>query len=674
MKSQLQLLMGLMDDIHRLHSGVKGLERDKITLKSRYEHEGFSFFTIALSSFCDSLDRGLADGCLTCPMGFSKVPRGALPRFLSGLLCQVFDSASGYLKEDPAIDAILSIRQLCRFFKKVVPTNQQENSLDKSARNTFRETDVNCGIDGLSQSRQRLLSTCSGYVNNSSCLRTFEDSSPRHGPGGVYERALPNQKWSEVVEAFDSERFDVRTYGLDSFRDAKNISENESNCHVVLLQAGSNELRSIDVRFSSIEHDELRRSRARAAYRGRLLRTCYSPLAGRYQRDCLARHLGVSNSRGNAATDARFVSSDLSKRISRLISVPKSSTSRRTITIEPCWLQFLQQALNSKLRKSIESDRLLRLSLDLTDQSLSQQLALEGSRTQAWVTIDLKSASDLLSNELVELCFSRSSPELLELLMETRSLLIKDGDNLYPLKKYAGMGNATTFPVQSICYTLIVVAAIHEQWGVRPTRKSMRRAFECVRVFGDDIIVRSEYSRHVCDWIEAAGLKVNQKKSFLSGYFREACGVDAYKGTDVTPVYVRVDPVSSTCDPSHLASLVASSNSLFMRGYYKASNLLKEVVEKRLGRLPLVRSNSAVLGWHTRLEACSISRWNKDLHRFEVRGLKVVSRRTRDPLDGWSALLKFFLTPLIQRHKDHLSFVTRKFDIKLAKCWESVYC
>lgn len=137
-----------------------------------------------------------------------------------------------------------------------------------------------------------------------------------------------------------------------------------------------------------------------------------------------------------------------SGRNARLITVAKNSTSRRTITVEPLLCQFIQQGLNTALRDSINECRVLSNCLALTDQSKNQHLALEGSRLDNWATIDLKSASDLLSVKLVESVF-RHHGLFLDHMMDSRSSSIYADvtKSQHVLAKFAGMGNALTFPV-----------------------------------------------------------------------------------------------------------------------------------------------------------------------------------------------------------------------------------
>jgi hypothetical protein len=352
----------------------------------------------------------------------------------------------------------------------------------------------------------------------------------------------------------------------------------------------------------------------------------------------------------------------------RVVTVPKSCSALRTITVEPCLNQFVQQGYNARLRDCISRDPVLRQTLVLSDQRPNQELALNGSRTGDWCTIDLSSASDLLSLQTVVAVFAHR-PRFLEGILRCRTPRATVGSNTIVLKKYAGMGNATTFPIQSVAFAMIATAAILGQTKELSYEKVLR-ASRNVQVFGDDIIVQSEHFEAVADWIKCFGLKINRSKTFSEGNFRESCGVDAYGGTDVTPCYLRHDPAGPYKDPSHVASLVESSNHLWLSGYYQASEFIRTSVESSIGRLPLVRKDSHGLGWHTRLDATEIQRWNPSLHRFEVRTCVLTPRRREDALSGYPALIKYFHLPQIgEDDPTHLSSSVRKFSLNLRRRW-----
>jgi hypothetical protein len=333
---------------------------------------------------------------------------------------------------------------------------------------------------------------------------------------------------------------------------------------------------------------------------------------------------------------------------------------------------FIQQGLNGVLRDHINEDPVLSNCLALTDQSWNQKLALDGSRTGKWSTLDLSSASDLLSYELVQEVFGRISPRFFTRMIECRSGYALDGKVPRMIRKFAGMGNALTFPVQSVVFATLAMTAIAEQLGFTPNRRNMEALSMMVRVYGDDIIVPTDYSARVIDWIESFGLKVNRKKTFTTGNFRESCGLDAWNGYDVTPPYIQYDP--DICrTPEALLHFTALSNEFWMRGLYLASNTLKDLVEATLGQLPLGSLDSGYLCWTTRLNAVQFQRWNPQLHRYEVRAFSARSRQRPDRLSSWPALLKSLTTPLIGRGKRHLQVVPERFNISLRRRWMPVY-
>jgi hypothetical protein len=361
------------------------------------------------------------------------------------------------------------------------------------------------------------------------------------------------------------------------------------------------------------------------------------------------------------------LTNDLPSLSARLVTVPKSFTKLRTITVEPCLNQFVQQALGSHLRRHIEDDSILSLSLALKSQERNQELALEGSLTGDWCTIDLSSASDLLSLRLVESVFS-CRPRFLEAILKCRTPIVSTHFCEQTIKKYAGMGNATTFPIQSVIFALLAICGSVSSRRL-PRYRDVVAAARCVRVYGDDIIVRREHYASVADWITSFGLKINHSKTFSEGNFRESCGWDCYMGQKVTPIYLHHDPECTSKEPSAYASNVSTSNQLWLECYYETSNYLREKVDKGFP-LPLVSRSSQALGWHTRQDVSSYQRWSRTLHRFENRSYVPIPVRRKDVLDGWPALLKFFHLPqLAELDPEHLESSSHKFNLKLKRRW-----
>lgn len=587
MKSLLGLIRSLFHDLERLHPGVSGLGRDLLTIEARVKDEGDGFLSVALPAYGKIFDQSLANGRMASVPGFSRVRNGQIPRFLSGIVSHVFDSKTGLLKDTPATDCILTIRQLSYLCKKYLPRDDRASTLTRQALDDFKKTEAEIRVL-FPPDLERLGRVASFTLPDLERVLEFKG---RHGPGAVFEGYSSNQKWSDLYHRL-------------------------------------------------VDYDD------------RLMMLGYDLQA-------FAWNPGLHDEPANTSSPDRC---------SRLVTVPKSCSALRTITVEPAVNQFSQQALNATLRREIRRCHILSRCLNLDSQVPNQQLALEGSRLRNWCTIDLSSASDLMSNELVHAVFA-NFPRFLEMMQAFRTPDVKLENSVLHLKKYAGMGNATTFPVQSIVFAIIAITAITSSEKFL-TNEKVRNAARCVRVFGDDIIVKTEHYSRVADWIDFCGLKINRGKTFSEGNFRESCGVDAFDGTDVTPAYLRHDPDVTSTDPNQLASLVSTSNQLWFRGYYEASNYLKGCVENAIGKLPLVPIDSSGLGWHTRQNVTSFQRWNKDLHRFELRTYVPTPIRRSDVLDGYPALLKFFHSPRIgEDDPNHLRSSVRKFQLKLKKRW-----
>lgn len=350
---------------------------------------------------------------------------------------------------------------------------------------------------------------------------------------------------------------------------------------------------------------------------------------------------------------------------SRLICVPKTNLSLRTISIEGTLKQFIQQQLNGYLRHALSRCDILSHCLDLEDQTHNQKLAVTGSLYRTYSTIDLSKASDRLSIDLVTTALGHHE-SLLQWLMASRSSTLEYSDKVVTLVKYAGMGNATTFPVQSICYALICIAAMHDVDGKMPTYYSCRNSARSIRVYGDDLIVPTRYYTSVAKWLEDAGLKVNNLKSFHKGNFRESCGVDAFMGVDVTPTYVRSLPTKDDHSPSTLAACVSASNQFWLKGLYSAASCLAEMAGKYV-YLPLVSAHSGLLGLHSRVDAMEAHSWDPSRQLLVTRGFTAVASKKKSPqISDRAKLLKCLISSFESRRDPmHLSKCVKRFNTRL---------
>jgi len=200
----------------------------------------------------------------------------------------------------------------------------------------------------------------------------------------------------------------------------------------------------------------------------------------------------------------------------RLSFVAKNAKTDRSIVVEPQLNSMLQLAIGDLI-----TSRLKRFGIDLTDQSINRGLARDGSLTGALATLDLSSASDLVSRELVY----HLLPIDWALLMDScRSESVTYLGHKIRLEKFSSMGNGYTFALESLIFWAICKSVHHGCF---------------VSVYGDDLVVEARYATATREALEAVGFIVNEQKSFWTGPFRESCGGDYYRGIDIRPIYIK---------------------------------------------------------------------------------------------------------------------------------------
>ena len=217
---------------------------------------------------------------------------------------------------------------------------------------------------------------------------------------------------------------------------------------------------------------------------------------------------------------------------SRLSFVPKTTEISRTICTEPLCNMLFQKGIASVLEDQLRKT----LGISLSEQpDKNRELARLGSIDGRFGTIDLSSASDSMSLSLVRLMFPEHVVTMLE---KTRSPLtiLPDGTKVQ-LHMVSSMGNAFTFPLQTIFFSAIVYGA-YRILGI-PFERPFRQSLGNFAVFGDDIIVVKEAYGLVCRLLSLCGFSVNADKSFNEGLFRESCGHDYFSGHNVRGVYIK---------------------------------------------------------------------------------------------------------------------------------------
>lgn len=342
----------------------------------------------------------------------------------------------------------------------------------------------------------------------------------------------------------------------------------------------------------------------------------------------------------------------------RVVFVPKTLKTPRVIAVEPVSMQYAQQAFMSAIVDGIESDPLLGKSIYFTDSSVNRSLARSASMDRSMATLDLSEASDRVHAALVVDLFG-CKPDLMRAIFACRSSTARLPDGkLVRLQKFASMGSALCFPVESmVFFTLCVLAGLRVR-GRPVTEKEIRAVAARITVFGDDLIVPVAWREMCTNILESVGLRVNQSKSFSNGYFRESCGMDAYKGHKVTPVYIRQSMPTTRRDTEELLANVASADLFYRKGYWQTARCMRAIIEDLFGFLPHVADDSSVVGWKSFQQYYSVERWNKSLSKFEIYGLTVKSKTKKDVLEGYDRLLRFHLD---KARQNRIWRITREF-------------
>ncbi len=213
---------------------------------------------------------------------------------------------------------------------------------------------------------------------------------------------------------------------------------------------------------------------------------------------------------------------------SSAMTVRKTSEIDRFIAKEPTANMFFQQGLMEMMY-----DRLEAFGLDVSHlPDIHQMLAWISSITGAKATVDWRSASDCVLYGLVRWL---SSPDWFWALDITRSPEMEVNGSWVSLPMFSTMGNAVTFPLETLVFWALAEAScMHQQGG--NTVWLEKSDFQC-SVFGDDCIVPVEVAPLFTRVCSSVGFLLNEEKSFMdpNGKFRESCGGDFLSGYDVRP-------------------------------------------------------------------------------------------------------------------------------------------
>lgn len=579
-------------------------ERDLARLLNLADHRGLHTFCVDLPAVGKHFDKCLSMGQYQ-PSGLPLTKRYTggvvIPKFLRGLYLLVFDEI-GHLKEEYNELAIIFIRQILFAAKKLEISCDVENV--RTEVRQFFDTDAECpepeGFWTDPEATAEDIRCCySGFSNSRLFVSNAEEILD--GDYSTASRLLGNM---DTLSILLNSLLGTYSFTEWSFRHGPGaISERTGPTNKYWWSNWSERLENVypvaDCGFHS-----------------------YSAWADRVQSND-----GVGSSEPH----------------SRLVDVPKTPIRPRLIAAEPSehmwcqqnvWHYFCTRVARSEIGEFVR----------FRDQTFNQELARRGSRTQRLATLDLSEASDRVSCHFVGQLF-RTNAALLMALQATRTHCVRQNylpemEEVVELRKFSTMGNACTFPVESLGFLCICLAAVFTTRNLKVNLKNLRDLYGEVAVFGDDLVVPTDSRLLVTQALEIFGFKVNNAKSFWVGKFRESCGVDAYNGVDVSPTYY-----GGPCDnkPESVASTVEISNNFAKKWMFHTARYLETAIKDV--RIPYVSMDSGVLGFTCYAKPLLSSyktRYNEFLHRWEALVPVIQSRSSKTPIENDSALLQFF--------------------------------
>lgn len=700
MKSYASFLKGLylhlLRDVEREYPlDAAEWRRDYSRLCQLLDRHGTRFFTIDLPAAGKHFDQCLANGAYTPSnlFGFARRSRRSpIPGLFQGMTLRVFQE-NGIIRSNVDSMAIKFLRELFYAAKKlrqecpqeaVISTVEEFFDVEEQCRNPTLEWDSDhldvaavgakvhfqdlspppvCDDTGQMQlfpldkeEQQRpaltwlatLQRVSDWIVGGQFGPVNWRGLRPKHGPGAVADARVGKDNkyffphWPNKLEQI----FPIQEYGYANY----NAWEAD---HVALPVYDESFLYRGPSRVHGKENDSL----------------SHAGLSNRKER-------GGGTRRGLLDSRQSIILSREHEPPSRLIAVPKTQKGPRLIASEPTAHQWMQQALKRELERMVERS-CLRFSICFADQEPSRIDALKSSQSGLRATVDLSSASDRLSCYVVERMF-RTHGDLLSAFHAVRTRwLVNEIDLKSPkykiLRKFAPMGSALTFPVQSICYAIIAISSIIHARGWNVDRSSVDCAARQTRVYGDDIIIPVDVIGTLTELLTELGLKVNSSKTFAKGHFRESCGMDAYAGVDVTPAYVL-----EVCDktrPESVVSVVESSNNFWKKGLWETARYLQSTVPRELRKkIPVVSTDSGAFGWlfigDDGIPELK-KRWNTRLHRWEQQVLVILDRFKRVCSGGYESLLQY-LTELPSPDILWQSGVSSRTQVSLSLRWVPV--
>ena len=562
-------------------------------VERRTECEGDSFLTITLPELRKATEKWLDQGYVDAADAPGFRFRQKLPIFMGGFFRQLFCPESGAAWPEPSEDAFLAIRQLCGFYGKMFLPSSEEAELQALAQYVATDVEVDTW-----QKENRL-------------------------PVGP-DLKRPDSE-VEALVLFPEHMAFLRISGLLFHRVFDRVNRDLANSEVTPKHG------------PGATADFLKgNQKFKADWNWRLEEYFPSDL-----------FLLPSPRYASILDEIDFRTPEL-ELPSRVLCVPKTKSAPRVIAAEPVCMQYTQQAVSIAIRERLNEDKILKGFLRLERQEVNQLLAREGSITGALATLDLSEASDRIPNELVRFMTGRwGHLDGAIQACRSRRAVVRTGSSdttqVVELAKFASMGSALTFPIESMVFLAVVLVGIEASIGRTLTRRDILRLRGKVAVYGDDIVVPTDHVGSVVHALESFGFKVNSSKSFWTGRFRESCGKDYLNGVDVSYVKFRKEWPDDRRSVSEIVALVSLFNQCKDNHYTETTNFLRGKLLGLLdGYFPRVSRDSEILGEWDDFDH-DVVRMCPNRHIPLSRGWVIKEHVPYNPLDGERALLKFFL-------------------------------
>lgn len=552
---------------------------DKYTtsvLLRRLAREGSSFWITTLPKFSKAVISSIEQGMFVRP---AELPEfkflGNFPTVFSRLTSKLFNLDGTLAVSDPS--ALKSIRNVCERLSKLAVAYSPEivqaslNDYAELQQEVIKKVEQNQFRD-LNDIFRTLLKSYYGNIMNLT-VSDLLDGIPRYGPGSLLLLPAHKRRWQ--------------------------AAQNRTKFHLVEPLIGDTH----SSKYKQDEHLARRNSSPQEWKRAPIeLRQPVLPAFAEYADHFINDGLEPISDK---------IVSDITDRACQLCLVPKTAKGPRVISKEMPEIIFPQMAFHEVLKKSMSG--LFGGVMNLSDQSRNRELAREGSINGEMSTIDLSSASDMVSFGLCRATFRDTGIGYFLENARASTVLAPPGEAFWAgtpsateaitLGAVGGMGSGLTFPLLSlICH----LACCYGIWLKNPDLEYGLIAAQ-VSVYGDDIVLPTKWANQAIDGLVSAGLKPNLDKTFKSGLFRESCGGDYLSGVDVAPIRMKLSNADLP-EVKNLQSVVSISNieglyqlnkhaaELFADGQLESAMYLESLLEQVGIPMPVVGLGFAGFG------------------------------------------------------------------------------